>query len=813
MNSSNYRRPGAFSPRTPTSPNIPPSRPSTADPSESDSSSSSSQQTALSAQKQPRSPYQTQTPRPPIFSAASSNVSSASVNNFSRPSLSHANSELPLRNQSPFGPELQRHRRQHSQGFFEPSLPSTQSDSGAMGKLTASQIAAQAAMQQQSTSQHIRKRSQTVPSPQSPPEPAGGRRKPLPIQTATDAVRKPSGGVSAAGQQYSNGSVGGPTAAATTAANAAFPRSAQLSPGLTTFDLPAEKEHKLKSERSKMKLFSKPKQLTLSGNKEVDQKDKPLPSPNKMGPPGPSGLSRMINPSVTSLADSASNAPSIYSSANASTSTLIPMDRQIIGERDKGHKHHFLSRQKNKLRDRMDDHTLPLSSASSNSRPVDPSAPQSLYSFAPASPGPSASSFAKSVSGLDLRHGGRALREKKKEEKASAANPSFDTRRPDTERSDWALPATQGSSSYAFLGPTGTGGPAVFGGGVSGSYGAELPTQASLQGFGISNMSAEDAWDFLKAKLLIIFEGEQLRSPVEDLNRLVSIHIQRCILKRTPATITEDLRDLAQTGFISLDQTLRGVPDSRLVPHLASMWLFVYGKVLPYMQAVFLPLDLEFKGHGTLMTSQEAAEFWGASLESTDDAFGNEFDVRRMVLVSYRDNVILPRHDSLKAIFSRLSLDNAGVSLVNESPEGGFGRPGTAGSLDPGFASYNSQGSTVFGDAAGTRSRATSNLSAPELPPFGSPNVRRQAPPDSSKVTETVGRMLQCVSVLASVQSGDDPQRKMEGLAKELKLNWLGRGRTGRNRKGFVGTRINPISHGSSRNQVDQTEGRTVSVA
>ncbi|KAG6991351.1 hypothetical protein G7Y79_00053g088340 [Physcia stellaris] len=813
MNSSNYRRPGAFSPRTPTSPNIPPSRPSTADPSESDTSSSSSQQTSLSAQKQPRSPHQTQTPRPPVFSAASSNVSSASVNNFSRPSLSHANSELPLRNQSPLGPELQRHRRQHSQGFFEPSLPSTQSDTGAMGKLTASQIAAQAAMLQQSTSQHVRKRSQTVPSPQSPPEPAGGRRKPQPIQTTTDAARKPSGGVGAPGQQYSNGSVGGPTAAATTAANAAFPRSAQLSPGLTNFDLPAEKEHKLKSERSKMKLFSKPKQLTLSSNKEVDQKDKPLPSPNKMGPPGPSGLSRMINPSVTSLADSASNAPSIYSSANASTSTLIPIDRQIMGERDKGHKHHFLSRQKNKLRDRMDDHTLPLSSASSNSRPVDPSAPQSLYSFAPASPGPSASSFAKSVSGLDLRHGGRALREKKKEEKASAANPSFDTRRPDTERSDWALPATQGSSSYAFLGPTGTGGPAVFGGGASGSYGAELPTQASLQGFGISNMSAEDAWDFLKAKLLIIFEGEQLRSPVEDLNRLVSIHIQRCILKRTPATITEDLRDLAQTGFISLDQTLRGVPDSRLVPHLASMWLFVYGKVLPYMQAVFLPLDLEFKGHGTLMTSQEAAEFWGASLESTDDAFGNEFDVRRMVLVSYRDNVILPRHDSLKAIFSRLSLDNAGVSLVNESPEGGFVRPGTAGSLDPGFASYNSQGSTVFGDAAGTRSRATSNLSAPELPPFGSPNVRRQAPPDSSKVTETVGRMLQCVSVLASVQSGDDPQRKMEGLAKELKLNWLGRGRTGRNRKGFVGTRINPTSHGSSRHQVDQTEGRTVSVA
>ena len=726
-----------------------------------------------------------------MYPGTSSNASTASVNNFSRPSLAHASSELPLRKQSPLGPDQQKHRRQHSQGFFEPSLPSATPDSGAMAKLTASQIAAQAAMQQQSLSQHVRKRSQTVPSPQNQPDNAS-KRKPPPIQTAQDGTRRPSGGPTTGGQ-YSNGLVGGPTVAAATAASAAYPRSAQLSPGLTTFDVP-EKEHKLRSEKSKMKLFSKPKQLGISSNKEVDTRDRGLPSPNKMGPPGPSALSKMVNPSVTSLVDSISGAPSFYSSNNASTSTLIPTDRQVTAEKEK--KHHFLSRQKNRLRDRIDDHTLPLSSASSNSKPLDPSAPQPLYSFAPASPGPTAATFAKSVSGLDLRHGGRALREKKKEEKAAA-----DPRKPDVERADWALAGALGSSAYAFLGP---------GAGTSSSHGAELPGPGSLQGFGISNMSPEDAWDFLKAKLLIIFEGEQLRMPIEDLNRLVSIHIQRCILKRMPAVITEDLRDLSRTGFLSLDQTLRGVPDSRLVPHLASMWLFVYGKVLPYMQAVFLPLDLEFKGHGSLMTPQEAAEFWGIVPDSTNDAFGNEFDVRRIILVSYRDNVILPRHNSLKAIFSRLSLDNAGVSLVNESPDGGAGRPGTAGSLDPGFASFNSQGSTVFGD--GARSRAASNLSAPELPPFGSSNPRPHPPPDSSQVTETVGRMLQCVSVLASVQSGDDAQRKMEDLAKELKLNWLGRGRTGRNRRGFVGTRVNPIRHSSSRSRAEQTDSKRASM-
>lgn len=670
--------------------------------------------------------------------------------------------------------------------------------------LTASQIAAQAAMQHQASSQNTRKRSQTVPRPQSPQDTATGRRKPTPIQASGDTGR-----LSPGYPQYQNGLVGGHMAAAS-AANAAFPRSGQLSPGLTNFEGPVEKEHKLKSEKSKIKLFSKPKQLGLSSVKDFDQKDKPLPSPNNIGLSGPSGLSKLVNPSMTSLADSVAPGQSgFYSSANVSTSTLVPTDKQH--EKEKGHKHHFLSRQKNKLKDKKEEYVHPLSSTSTNSKPLESNAPQPpLHSFAPlpASPGLSATSFAKSVSGLDFRHGGRALREKKKEEKASAAQTPVD-KRPDTERADRALSTSFGSlATQSFLGPTGSVGVSAFGG-MSSVHATELSNaQIGLQGVGLPNMSPEDAWDYLKAKLLIIFEGEELRMAVEDLNRLVSVHIQRCIQKRLPTIIIEDLRDLLQTGFLSLDQTIRAAPDHRLVTRLVEMWLFVFGTVLPYMQAVFLPLDLEFKGHGPLMKPSEAAEFWSANSEASDDAFGDQLDVRSVVLLAYRDHVILPRHDSLKAIFSRLSLDsiNATVSLVNSSPDlGSFGRPGTAASVDPAFGSFNSQGSTLLGE--GGRSRAASNLST-ELPPFA-PSPRTLRPPpqqDSSQVTETVGRMLQCVSVLASLQSGDESQAKMEGLAKALKLNWLGRGRTGRNRKGFVGTRVAAVRQRSSQGTIEQAD-------
>jgi hypothetical protein len=124
------------------------------------------------------------------------------------------------------------------------------------------------------------------------------------------------------------------------------------------------------------------------------------------------------NASTNNLADNLSSAASIYSMANSSSATIRA--DQPEKEKDKEKKHHFLSRQKHKLSSK-DDYHLPLSSAASNSKPVDPSAPSSLYNFnLPQSPGPNSTSFAKSMSGLDLRHGGRALREKKKEEKGDA---------------------------------------------------------------------------------------------------------------------------------------------------------------------------------------------------------------------------------------------------------------------------------------------------------------------------------------------------------------------------------------------------------
>lgn len=805
----------------------------------------------------------------PFYASFANNSSTASLQNFSRPTPSPLNSAATVaarsvagsydpqqRNASPLSnttttssSRLGGHSRKHSQtaGVFEPTLPSIStsnlathvsmsqaSASPVQRELPASHIAAQAAVlnhqqSQQSIHHHSRQRSQTVPTPnehqenQAPPPTLKRTSGPLnpPVLSLTEASAPRDTGFGSQG--YHNGLLG--SNAAATAANMAFPRSGPTSP---TSQIPPQPPppppplpEKKPEKSSKVKLFSRPGKIGV----KAEPKDKPLPSPSKIG----SALSALQrgNFSTTSLDTSAQ---SFYGVSNASSATIRPLDAQPAEKEGKEKKHHFLSRQRHKTKDKDDYHSQ-LSSAASNSRPTDPTAPSSLYNFnLPSSPAPNSGAF-KNISALDLRHV-KGRREKDYNESVGSAN-------------GWAGPGSLGSNN----------GPLY-----------QEPLDSSK--YGLNSMSYDDAWPYLRAKLLVIFEGEDLRLPVEDFNRVVSLHLEYCIRRRLPNQILDDLRSLLETGFLSLDINLRKHTEDRLIPNLVDLWMHVFTAVLPYMQAVFLPLDQEFAGCGEyLKNADQAKDFWGgvlasSPLETTSGQFhlapaSSVLDVRRLVLTAYRDVVIIPRYDRLKTIFSRLSLEFfPGMGLTSPLPgESGYfpsmspsaesasttpnfpfqpppARPGTAMSLDPSTGSYNSQGTTLLGDmAAGAgRSRGLSNVSfassgahsngadslslrPPQGGKIGTPgggggggggnsssstsmlglSLREQNVEDSKYVTDMVGRMLQCMSVLATAtgkNATDEGTNRVQELGRLLKLNWLGRGRTGRNRRGIVGGRV-----------------------
>lgn len=747
-------------------------------------------------------------PATPIYSqfTAHSNGSATSLQhqNFSRPT----GSPRPAA-QGASSPLVRGETRKHTatQGMFEPTLPSTVNSNlsqvgaanASHAALTASQIAQQAAVisHHKHSAQHSRQRSQTVPFPGESNDSSrrsSGSKGPShvpPLPGAADGLPRDAG-VPNLKHLQADRSGNANSLAATTAANVVFPRSGHSSPReqAATSPLPPPppipasmmEKPMSKSEKAKAKLFSRP--VKIGASKE--NKDRGMPSPGKIG----SALSALQrgNFSTSSLVESSNN--SLYSLSNSSSATIRPVES--AEDKGKEKRHHFLSRQKQKLKD---EYHLPLSSASSNSRPTDPHAPSSLYNFNLPSLTGATGGFSKS----------------KKEKKFA-------------ERADSRL---ENDSTLSLVGE------------LNGASGfPSLSQQSTLYdssdsrvGLGLhAPTSLDEAWPYLSKLLLVIFDGDDLRLPIEDINRMVQMHIQSCILRRTPNVILDDIREFLATGFASLDRTLRATPEDRFLPRVVELWMFTFTSILPFLQSALLPLDLEVSGRGTLLTPEQAKEFWNGVITSPSSTIAPStpqgapaaasLDVRQMVLNSFRDIVILPRYDTLRTIFSRLSLEFLPASytgtaltsppaeaLMSTSPPEYFPpmvRPGTAMSLDPSVASYNSNSTSYFGDSSGGgRSRAVSNVSygshgsdGPHRPytPSALTSVREQNVESSKQVTDMVGRILQCMSVLAGLGSAkgpdDERNKKMAELCKMLKLNWLGRGRTGRNRRGIVGGRV-----------------------
>lgn len=308
-----------------------------------------------------------------------------------------------------------------------------------------------------------------------------------------------------------------------------------------------------------------------------------------------------------------------------------------------------------------------FSSSNSNSEVTDAAGP--LYSFGPSSPGSSvfASSkdLQKSISGIDIT--------------SSSSSKTSKT-----------LKSTLSASNY--------------------EESLLTPDLAPIQ----------DAWPVLCSRVMPLFDGDPLRNTVEDLNKLVALHIRRCVERRDPVLLLNDVRKLIEAGMGGIEPYLSELPDERLLTRLVEIWALVFGYTTPYLEAVFLPLQQEFKGSGSILTARESREFFGVDVAS---AAGGPMglDVRRLIMISVRDCVVLPVYERLRVLFSRLQMD---------------------------FSRNQEEG------------------------------------------MEVVGRMLQCVSVLATAGTGDEAQGKVDELGRTLKWNWLSRGRTGRNRRGFVGTKM-----------------------
>ncbi|CAB4482104.1 HbrB-domain-containing protein [Rhizophagus irregularis] len=154
----------------------------------------------------------------------------------------------------------------------------------------------------------------------------------------------------------------------------------------------------------------------------------------------------------------------------------------------------------------------------------------------------------------------------------------------------------------------------------------------------IEQLGPHDTWGSLVVKVLPLFNGEGLKLCIEDLNDLV----RRYMNDRPLHLLYDDINELLELGMFTLNGKLRGVPDEKLVSRLVELWSFFFGTVIPYFEGVFLPLLIQ------------------SSVQKEN------MNIRRLVLMSFRDHVILPMGDRVEDAFNKLFHDfDSGIPVTD----------------------------------------------------------------------------------------------------------------------------------------------------
>ncbi|ANB14135.1 hypothetical protein AWJ20_5093 [Sugiyamaella lignohabitans] len=162
------------------------------------------------------------------------------------------------------------------------------------------------------------------------------------------------------------------------------------------------------------------------------------------------------------------------------------------------------------------------------------------------------------------------------------------------------------------------------------------------------------SWSLLRSRVIGLFSGDGLRVPVEDLNNLILMHMSILIQQGSSATarlIMNEFKELLRAGMYSFEVNLVKSDNTVILPNLVKLWVFFFTDVLPYLEAIFLPLQCEFQGTGKLLSPDNAPPFW------KDIAAKDPLDTRRFILMSFRDHVIIPVTSRLESAITVDSLD------------------------------------------------------------------------------------------------------------------------------------------------------------
>lgn len=214
-----------------------------------------------------------------------------------------------------------------------------------------------------------------------------------------------------------------------------------------------------------------------------------------------------------------------------------------------------------------------------------------------------------------------------------------------------------------------------------------FPSSASLVSSSsstVTNPSAsqpQSLWQSICVRLLPLFYDQVGDLRIESVSETMDTYV-RSLFERdpeqAPALLEDHLQKLISTGLMGVTMQLQQSDGTQQARELVRVWLHYYDTVIPYIHASMLPLETKLqswhifsrilsrpdKRPRTLPAREDEEDASPTSVQPScamDETPGGAvppvLDVRRVLLLAFRDQVVLPVSDWLYSLTTRVDTE------------------------------------------------------------------------------------------------------------------------------------------------------------
>lgn len=167
-------------------------------------------------------------------------------------------------------------------------------------------------------------------------------------------------------------------------------------------------------------------------------------------------------------------------------------------------------------------------------------------------------------------------------------------------------------------------------------------------------------WQSICVRLFPLFNHETLgvhTEAISDSSEMYVHQVFECNAEYALDELESHLHKFALTGLLSITTKLQGLQGISLLQGFTNAWRAYYSTILPYLQASLLPLDstasqLAYLHKAAQRRRTDSFRSYDHDLMPTQDTpkatpRTRGVNVRRVLLLAFRDRVVLPIHDWL----------------------------------------------------------------------------------------------------------------------------------------------------------------------